>query len=58
MVLCNLDAVCCCLLTVTGFKGMSIATSGMGHDVLHISKVVKLAGQNLFRGDAGTMKLT
>ncbi|THY01007.1 hypothetical protein D6D03_06115 [Aureobasidium pullulans] len=31
-------------LPIDGFKGMSIATSGMGHDVLHISKVVKLAG--------------
>ncbi|KAG9682975.1 hypothetical protein KCU95_g13708, partial [Aureobasidium melanogenum] len=31
-------------LPIDGFEGLRIATSGMGHDVLHISKVVRLAG--------------
>ncbi|KEQ94357.1 hypothetical protein AUEXF2481DRAFT_269709 [Aureobasidium subglaciale EXF-2481] len=31
-------------LPIDEFQGLTIATSGMGHDVLHISKVVKLAG--------------
>lgn len=34
----------CYQLTTLGFEGLRIATSGMGHDVLHISKVVRLAG--------------
>jgi hypothetical protein len=32
-------------LTVQGFEHLRIATSGMAHDVLHVSKVVKLAGK-------------
>ncbi|KAH0089713.1 hypothetical protein KCU66_g17795, partial [Aureobasidium melanogenum] len=31
-------------LPIVDFQGLKIATSGMGHDVLHISKVVRLAG--------------
>ncbi|KAH0267762.1 hypothetical protein KCU91_g9866, partial [Aureobasidium melanogenum] len=31
-------------LPIVDFEGLRIATSGMGHDVLHISKVVRLAG--------------
>lgn len=34
----------CYQLTNLGFEGLRIATSGMGHDILHISKVVRLAG--------------
>ncbi|KAI4845770.1 hypothetical protein E4T44_05438, partial [Aureobasidium sp. EXF-8845] len=35
------------LLIVSDFKGLTITTSGMGHDVLHISKLVKLAGETV-----------
>jgi hypothetical protein len=50
--------VYCHLLTVSDFKDLTITTSGMGHDVLHISKLVKLAGETVSKRNDSVMELT
>lgn len=47
MVYFKIPCVWCRLLTISGFKDLTIATTGMGSDVLHIAKVVRLAGETL-----------
>jgi hypothetical protein len=51
-------SVHCRLLTVSDFKGLTITTSGMGHDVLHISKLVKLAGETVPERNNRVIELT
>lgn len=41
------------LLTILGFKDLSIATTGMGSDLLHIAKVVRFAGETLLERCVG-----
>jgi hypothetical protein len=52
------ESVYCRLLIVSDFKGLTITTSGMGHDVLHISKLVKLAGETVTERNESVVELT
>jgi hypothetical protein len=54
MVCFKITCICRCLLTVSGFEDLTIATSGLGHDVLHISKVVRLAGETFLKSGDGS----